>query len=144
MSVIDDIQAMNNLSLVLQKIIVEKNASWLCEADRVKMRNWQTKMTNPDQGNYLTDYGRRQMRELGNRMYLRLFNDIIATGLNISTQLKVSVTELIRTQQSADEYLNGLLNYASARPTYDVNEINGYLLKYPDYCKKYIRVSETF
>ncbi len=74
-------------------------------------------------------------------MYIRLYRDLFAQGtLNVDKQINVDVTQLIRTTQSANEYMNGLLQFTASRPnlTFDTN--NNYLLKYPDYCTKYLQI----
>ena len=78
------------------------------------------------------------MRELGNRMQKRTFHDL-TQSVDIKRQVKVDITQLIRTEQSADEYLNGFLNFTSVRPSYDYDE-DGWLLKYPDVCTKYNKI----
>ena len=101
-----------------------------------RLNDWSTRMET-DYDNNLTQNGRELMKDLGHRMFMRLFD--LISNLR-SNQIKVQTTNIIRTQQSADEYLNGLLSYTSFRPNYDINQNEDYLLKYPDFCQNYIKV----
>lgn len=134
-----DIAEMNKVTKDLKSKIL-KNNIWLCDADLSRMQNWKTRI-NLEYDHILTQNGRFYMKSLGNRMHNRLF-DLISTLDDVSSQIKVQTTEYIRTQQSADEYLNGLLNFTPDRPKYDISEDEDYLLKCPDVCQKYIKTME--
>jgi hypothetical protein len=116
----------------------------LCRADLSRLRQWVTPFLNEEEGNELTPRGRDLMRNLGKRMYSRLYNDVFSAGtLDINKQLKIDVTQLIRTNQSANEYVDGLLTgYSTDRPSYTYDNDNVYLLKYPDFCAKYLQVTK--
>jgi hypothetical protein len=107
------------------------------------MQAWKSRIFMEDD-HLLTVNGRFYMRSLGDRMHNRLF-DIISTVKK--EQIAVQCSNEVRTQQSADEYLAGLLNFlpANSRPTYRVNPpAEDYLLKASDVCKKYVNVSLGF
>ena len=130
----EDIVDMNKVTADLKQKILKKN-SWFCDKDLKAMSKWNTQM-EPDFGHILTTHGRQMMKDLGIRMNMRLGDDMISTLKE--SQVRVQVTNLIRTHQSAEEYMNGLLDFTLFRPDLEVNQDEDYLLKYPDYCKKYL------
>jgi hypothetical protein len=134
----EDIQDMNEITSQFQDSILKNSNSWLCKSDLKLLKNWKTRIDQNEHDHILTTKGRQLMRDLGKRMNTRLL-DLIPTLRE--NQIKIQTTSMIRTQQSADEYLNGLLNYTTYRPGFDI--IGGeegeedFLLKCPDNCPKY-------
>lgn len=52
--------------------------------------------------------------------------------------MTVRATNRERTQQSARSYLSGFLDYLSIKPNITVNNGEDFLLKFPDYCSRYL------
>ena len=103
------------------------------------MKSWKSRISFADDHN-LTENGRRYMKELGYRMHNRVYNLVS----NIKTnQITVRCSNEARTQQSADEYLAGMLGFKPKYklPIYQINPADSdYLLKSSDMCKKYVDV----
>ena len=121
---------------------IKENNVWLCSDDLARMDQWKSRI-NTDNDHNLTVSGRFYMKALGNRMRSRLFD--IVSDLK-SNQVSVQTTNLLRTQQSADEYVAGLLSFmpTSDLPKYSQNPPEAdFLLKSPDLCQKYVDVSLT-
>jgi hypothetical protein len=122
---------------------IDNRSSWLCRSDLARLRQWTSPFINKT--DELTSRGRDLMRNLGQRMHSRLYNDMFSAGsLDINKQIKIQVTKYIRTNQSANEYVDGLLTgYSTDRPSNTHNNDNAYLLMYPGVCAKYIQVNQT-
>ena len=86
--------------------------------------------------NNLTPKGKSQQKGLGKRMQDRLPELMKTIGYPI--QVDVKATSRFRTQQSANQYLNGFLDFLSMKPNVTVDNGDDYLLKFPDVCEKYL------
>lgn len=128
-----------NIYYLLVNILCKEN-SWLCGDDLKRLKTWKLNM-KPQEGDYLTSNGRLHMRQLGSRMQYRLYE--FAARLKIPSQVRFQATNIIRTAQSAQEYIAGFFDNLAVdqRPNYTVNQADDYLLKFPDICQRYIKVS---
>lgn len=95
----------------------------------------------PEDDNFLTQFGMETMKRLGIRMWSRL-GELISNTRTIN-QVKVQSTDIPRTKQSADKYLEGIFGSWPNKPRVEtVPELQDYLLKFPDLCEKYIFVNQ--
>lgn len=88
----------------------------------------------------LTPLGRKQMKSLGERMAKRL-KLIRKIDPN---QVEIYATNVTRTIDSANEYINGIFKRFSSKPV--VNPIpsdEDFLLKFPDLCNRYLKVTHV-
>lgn len=86
----------------------------------------------------LTENGKIEMRKLGQRMLIRLFDLLI----NIKPeQIEVRAIDSPRTIQSANEYINGMFELFPQKPTIEsIPQNTDYLLRFADLCEKHIDV----
>lgn len=78
------------------------------------------------------------MKELGKRYALRL-ESLIQKIKNIN--VLVRTTDIDRTKQSANEFMNGFFESWLLKPDkMHVNTTEDYLLKYPDVCENFMKV----
>lgn len=87
----------------------------------------------------LTPKGELQQKNLGKRMKDRLPE--LMSKIQYQIQVDVKATYRIRAQQSANQYLNGFLDFLPDKPNITVeNGDKDYLLKVPDVCDKYLNM----
>ena len=93
-----------------------------------------------ENGYYLTANGILYMKQLGARMRNRL-SDLMAKLRANPGRVRVKATNITRTIQSSEAYLDGMYGSWSNRPTLTTqNDATDYLLKFPDICDKYLTV----
>jgi hypothetical protein len=123
---------------LVQNLILKNGSGFLCKDDLQLLRSWKSRML-PKYDNILTSNGRLRMRNRS-RMETRLKK--LFDTIKSSKEVTVKVTNILRTFQSAEEYLKGSTKLASIAPKIEQIPINkDYLLKFPDLCKKYLNVS---
>ncbi len=128
---------MNAILPQLVEDILSRNNSWLCDSDKAKLKNWQSRL-KPEYDTLLTVKGRAQQQQLGKRMQKRLPD--LMKKIEHHIQVSVQTTEKERTQESALAYLDGFVDYLANKPNLTVNYGEDYLLKFPDICARYNQI----
>lgn len=112
-----------------------KDNKWLCGQDKELLKNWSSRL-RPEFDSLLTEKGFREQKALGKRIQQRLPD--LMKKIEHHIQVTVRATNRERTQQSARSYLSGFLDYLSIKPNMTVANGEDYLLKFPDYCSRYL------
>ncbi len=129
---------MNEILPLIVDDILSRDNSWLCESDKIKLKNWQSRL-KPEYDTLLTVKGKTQQRQLGERMQKRL-SDLVKK-IEHNDQISVQATEKVRTQESASSYLDGFVhNILDIKPNITINYDEDYLLKFPDICGFYNKI----
>ena len=127
------------LSNPLIEFVLDLDNTWLCEQDKKQLADWRSQFVN-DNDRLLTENGKQQIRQLGNRMKFRL-SELFET-IDLNQQIYVRSTNTNRTVQSAIEYLREFLSFWPFKPrvNYETNSDLDYLLNFALICPRYLKV----
>ncbi len=107
----------------------------MCDKDKKLLENWSSRLDAKD-GDLLTEKGSREQKALGKRIQQRLPE--LMKKIQHHIQVMVRATNKERTQQSAASYLSGFLDYMAQQPNLTIISGEDYLLKFSDFCTRYI------